>query len=220
MTRYTFQEKFVEIGDKAADMRKKTVMIIGAGGLGSTVADMLHREGINIRVVDKGRILIDELQRQSLYEEDEDSKFKAKQIKKKLENVNFKNKVRTFHEELVKENAFLMDSADVVIDCSNNLETMELVGKYVKKKISLISCKYAGSEGVIFISGRKHYYKDVTDKMAKVGNIEEKGIINAGIHFAAGIIVSETLKSLLGKETSDNLITYNIWDNKIRKSNL
>ncbi|MFC2133929.1 ThiF family adenylyltransferase [Bacteroidota bacterium] len=216
MSRYDFQEKFSSIGSKGAALRKKSVMIIGAGGLGSVVAEMLHREGVNLRIVDKGRIELNELQRQTLYIDEDDNKFKAKQIKKRLETIDFKNKVKTFHEELEKDNLFLLNTADVVIDCSNDMEIMEMIGNHIKKKIPLINCKYAGSQGAIFISGKKHLFKEVVEKI-KVGDIEKEGIINATVHLAAGVIVSQTLKTLVGEKVTDNFIVFDVWKNNIRK---
>ena len=214
--RYKFQEKFSSIGNKSAGLRKKVVTIIGAGGLGSVVADMLFREGVDIRIIDKGRIEIPDLQRQSLYVEEQDNKFKAKEVKKKLEEIDSKNKVKTFHEELVKDNLFLLDSTDLIIDCSNNTETMEIIADYVKKKTPLINCKYAGSEGAIFISDKKHLYKEVIDKV-KIGEIEEKGIINATVHLAAGVMVSQALKTLVGEKITDNFIVFDVWKDQIRR---
>ena len=216
MNRYEFQEKFEHIGKKSSDLRKKNIMIIGIGGLGSVVADMLHREGIHLRIVDKDRIEISHLQRQTLYLEEDDNKFKAKQVKKRLESVDPKNKVRTFHEELVKDNLFLVDSSDIIIDCTNDLKIMTMVGNHVKKKIHLINCKYAGSQGAIFISGKKHLFKEVADKV-KVGDIEDKGIINATIHLAAGMIVSQTIKILVGENITDNFILFDVWKDQIRR---
>lgn len=219
MNRYKFQEKFEGIGSKSRKMRKKTVMIVGIGGLGSIVADMLHREGINLRIVDKGRIELPDLQRQTTYFEEDDNKFKAKQIKKRLEVVNSKGSIKIFHEELTKDNAFLLDSADVVVDCSNNLETMKVVGDHVKKKIPLMNCKYSGSEGAIFISNKKHLFKEVIDKI-KVGDIKEKGSISATTHLAAGIIVANVLKTLVGEKITDNFIVFNVWNDQIRRIHL
>ncbi|MBU1201918.1 MAG: ThiF family adenylyltransferase [Nanoarchaeota archaeon] len=219
MNKYKFQELFSGIGKKSTEIKKKTVTIIGVGGLGSVVAEMLQREGINMRIIDKGRIELPDLQRQTLYLEEDDNKFKAKQIKKRLEIVDSKNKVKTFHEELMKDNLFLLDSSDLIIDCSNDLDIMKIVGEYVKKKTPLINCKYAGSEGAIFISNKKHLFKEVADKI-KVGDIAEKGIINATVHFAAGVIVSQTLKTLVGEKVTDNFIVFDVWKDQIRRVNI
>ncbi len=214
--RFKYQELFEGIGEKGADLRKKTVMIIGAGGLGSAVADMLHREGIKLRIVDKGRIETADIQRQSLYTTEDDNKFKAKIIKKHLETIDPTNKVKTFHEELTKENLFLLDSAEVVIDCSNDLETMTLVGNYAKKKIQLINCKYSGSKGTIFISDRKHYFKDVVERL-KCKGIEKEGIISPVTHLAAAIMVAQALKILVKEEITDNFIQFDTWKDLIRR---
>ncbi|NQU97956.1 ThiF family adenylyltransferase [Candidatus Woesearchaeota archaeon] len=214
--RYKYQELFPGIGEKNKELRNKVVMIIGAGGLGSTVAEMLHREGIPLRIVDKGRIELPDLQRQALYTEGQDNKFKAKEMKKRLEEIDAKTKVKTFHEELEKDNLFLLDSADIIIDCTNDLEIMKMIGDYVKKKTPLINCKYAGSNGAIFISDKKHLFSKVADKI-KIGDIMEKGIINATIHLAAGIIVSQALKILVGEKITDNFIVFDVWKDQIRR---
>lgn len=219
MTRHEFQEKFEGIGKKSSDLRKKSVMIVGAGGLGSVVADMLHREGVQLRIVDKGRVELPDLQRQALYLDEDDNKFKAKQIKKRLETVDSKNKVRTFHEELVKDNLFLLDSADAIVDCSNDLEIMAMVGNHVKKKIPLISCKYAGSKGAIFNSGKKHLFKEVVDKI-KVGDIADNGIVNATVHMAAGVVAAQVMKILVGEKITDHFILFDVWKDQIRRVNI
>lgn len=216
MSRYKFQEKFSEIGEKNKDFSKKTVAIIGVGGLGSIVADMLNREGIPLKIIDKGRVAEQDFQRQTAYLEEDDTKFKAKQIKKRLDLVNKNNNVKTFHEDLISENLFLLDSADVVVDCSNNLNTMNLVANYIKKKQHLINCKYAGSEGAIFISDKKCTFNKALGK-AKIEEIKEKGIINATTHLAAGIIVAQVLKILVRAPITDNLIVFDVWKNKIRR---
>ncbi|MBU0666738.1 MAG: ThiF family adenylyltransferase [Nanoarchaeota archaeon] len=219
MNRYKYQEKFKNIGEKGSEMRKKKVIIVGVGGLGSVVSEMLHREGVNMKIVDKGRIEMPDLQRQAVYKEEDDNRFKAKQIKKRLEMINSENKVKTFHEELVEENLFLLDDVDVVVDCSNELATMKMIANYIKKKTHLINCKYAGSQGAIFISNKKHLFKTVLDKV-KIGDIKDEGIINAGIHVAAGIIVAQVLKILVGEKLTDNLIVYDVWKDQVRRVNI
>ena len=117
---------------------------------------------------------------------------------------------------MIKENIFLINSADIVIDCSNDIETMKMIANHIKKKQHLINCKYAGSEGAIFISDKKHLYNKALPKV-KVGDIEEQGIINATIHLAAGIMVAQVLKILVGEKITDNLIIFNVWKDQIRR---
>ena len=108
--RYNQLAKFKEIGDKGQKtLTSKTVTIVGLGNIGSTVAAMLARSGVNLRLIDKGRCFTQDLSSQSLYLEEDNTRFKAKQAKKRLEQINPKVKVRTFHEDLTKTNIFLIE---------------------------------------------------------------------------------------------------------------
>ncbi|MBU1974990.1 MAG: ThiF family adenylyltransferase, partial [Nanoarchaeota archaeon] len=74
--RYKYQTLFSEIGEKGQkELEKKTVTIVGVGGVGSAVAMFLARSGVNLRLVDKDRVYEDELQRQAIYTEDQINKF-------------------------------------------------------------------------------------------------------------------------------------------------
>jgi molybdopterin/thiamine biosynthesis adenylyltransferase len=215
MMKFKYQERVSEIGKKAEELRTKTVTVIGLGGLGTVVAEMLTREGINLRIIDKGRVELADLQRQTLFLEEDDNKFKAKQAKKRLEDINPKTTIKTFHEELVDSNVFLVDS-DLIIDCSNDLDTMKLVANYVKKKMPLVNCKYGGCQGAIFISDKKYLFSKVVDKI-KIPEIKKEGILNATTHLAAGIIVSQAIKTLVGEKITDNFIVYDVWKDNIRR---
>ena len=132
--RYAQLARFKEIGEKGQKLLEtKTVTIAGLGNIGSTTALMLLRSGINLRLVDKGRCMTEDLSSQSLYLEEDNTRFKAKQAKKYLDEINPSVKVKTFHEDLNKNNIFLID-ADVVIDATGDPETSGLISEYTKKK--------------------------------------------------------------------------------------
>ena len=106
--RYSQLVGFKEIGEKGQkELQKKTVALVGLGNIGSTVAVMLLRSGINIRFIDKGRCSINDSSSQLIYLEEDDTRFKAKQAKKRLEQINPKVKIRTFHEDLTEQNIFI-----------------------------------------------------------------------------------------------------------------
>jgi molybdopterin/thiamine biosynthesis adenylyltransferase len=213
--RYQVQSNFKEIGPKGQEaLSKKIVSIVGVGGLGSVIAEMLTRAGISLRLVDMGRIELPELQRQALFKEEHDTKFKAKEIKKELEKINSTVKIRTFHEELIDRNLFLLDS-EVVIDCSGSYETGLLVAKHCYKKHSLISCRISGSVGKIFIADKGACFGCLGKEM-QIGQDNEEGLINPTVHFAAAIIVTEALKILLKKPHEKNLIIFDIWKRTLK----
>ncbi len=213
---YKKHNLFKDIGSKDKNLRKKTVTIVGISSVGSVIADMLARAGVNLRLVDRGRIETEDMLSSTLYEMEDLNKFKVKQAKKRLEVVTKDVKIKTFHEDLVPRNIFLLDS-DIVIDCTNNIETSLMINEHCyKKKIPLIFCKYAGSKGIIFIVDKDACVACVEDKI-KIGKIEKEGIISPTVHVTASFAVAKALKLLLGHKHEKNMISFDIWKNTANK---
>lgn len=214
--RYSKHELVSQIGEKASEMRKKTVTVVGIGAVGSVVAEMLVRAGINVRIVDKGRILESELQRQSLFLQEDVNKFKAKQAKKRLEAINPDSIIKAFHEDLTQQNIYLVDS-DLVIDCSNDLELSLLMDAHCYKKgIPMIYCYVSGTQGQIFIVDKKVSLSQISEYVENQ-RISDKGVMSATIHTAAGIVGSKVAKILLGLSHQDNMLYFDIWDMTFEK---
>ncbi|MCF7866724.1 ThiF family adenylyltransferase [Candidatus Woesearchaeota archaeon] len=209
--RYSNHELVEQLGGKADVMRTKTVTIVGLGAVGSVLAEIFTRAGINLRVVDKGRILEEELQRQSLFLEEDINKFKAKQSKKRLSDINPHVSVKSFHEELTKDNVYLVES-DLVIDCSNDINVSLMLDKYCyKKKIPMIYSYVSGTKGQVFIVDKKVSLEQISEYVINK-RISEEGVMAATIHTIAGIISSKAAKLLLGVSHQDNMLDFDIWD--------
>ena len=212
--RYKYQALFDEIGEKGQKaLESKTVTVAGIGGVGSAAAMLFARSGINLRLVDKDRIYEDELQRLSIFNEEHINKFKAKEAKKLLEKVNTKVKVKTFHEELIPSNVFLLDS-DVVLDCTNDYKTSEIIEKSCKKP--LIVCRYSADSGIIFHRSPKHNLKKLKSQLDKEKPIKDVGIFSPTVFLAASILVSEAIKILLKKKSPKCMINFNSWNHSIK----
>ena len=81
------------------------VLIIGAGGLGSPVAEFLSRVGVgSIGIVDNDRVSLSNLHRQSLYNTSDVGKFKVKIAKDKIKKINPNTKVTIYKIRLNNEN--------------------------------------------------------------------------------------------------------------------
>mgnify|MGYP003334260820 CR=1 FL=1 len=64
------------------------ILIVGIGGLGSPILDLLARSGIGkIGIIDHDKIDISNLHRQTLFNEKDINKFKVKAAKKKIKNI-------------------------------------------------------------------------------------------------------------------------------------
>lgn len=219
--RYQQLAKFKEIGEKnLKTLKSKTVTIVGLGNIGSTVAVMLARSGINLRLIDKGRCFTKDLASQSLYLEEDDTRFKAKQAKKRLEQINPKVKVKTFHEDLSKNNIFLIES-DVVVDATGNLETSKLVCEHSKeKKIPSIFALDSGSQGLVVTSDKGIKIDKLKKFVDKLKPISKAGIINPAVHMAAAIIVKKVFKILLKKPYHRDVVMFDIWKDTMRRQKL
>lgn len=118
------------------------VVIIGAGGLGSAAAPYLAAAGVQtITLVDHDTVDLTNLQRQIMHRHDSIGQPKVASGKKMLEKLNPQLNVKAIQEkaddQLLNK---LIPNATVVLDCSDNFSTRQLVNKLcVKHKIPLVS---------------------------------------------------------------------------------
>jgi molybdopterin/thiamine biosynthesis adenylyltransferase len=219
--RYQQLTRFKEIGDKGRSLfEQKTVAIVGLGNIGSTLAVMLLQSGISLRLIDKGRVDVTELSSQALYLEEDHSKFKAKQAKKYLEVINPKAKVRTFHEHLTKNNAYLID-ADAIVDASGSLETTEIIAAQAKKKKApLIFAAVSGSRGIVAFTDKGLPVERIKKELSCMKPVSSAGVINPAVYMASSIVASKIMRILLKKPLAREIVHFNAWDETIKKSRI
>jgi adenylyltransferase/sulfurtransferase len=143
LTRYSRNIFLKEIGkDGQLKLKNSSVMVIGAGGLGSPILLYLTAIGVgHITIIESDRLDLTNLQRQILYRTSDVGKHKAALTKEYLEQLNPHIQVDVINDRLSPENAFhLIENVDVVIDGSDNFPTRFLVNDVCYfKKIPLIS---------------------------------------------------------------------------------
>ena len=105
------------------------VLIIGAGGLGSPVAEFLSRAGVgSIGIVDNDKISLSNLHRQSLYNTSDIGKFKVKVTKDKIKKINPDTKVTIYKIRLNNINfKKIINNYDYIVDGSDNFTTKFLL---------------------------------------------------------------------------------------------
>jgi molybdopterin/thiamine biosynthesis adenylyltransferase len=216
------QMLFKEIGEKGQKaLRRKTVLIVGVGALGTTAAELLCRAYIGKLILfDNDRIELSNLQRQSLFDEDDLLKNKANQAKLKLKRINRNIDVVAYDKRITGENIDLVKrlKPDMVLDCSDNLETRFLINEFcVKKRIPWIFCTVAGSRGFVKLINKNACFNCIFEKNKRGLSCKEIGIINTAVHLASSIQVTEAIKFLLNKKTDEELIYFDIWNLKIDK---
>ena len=110
-------------------LKAASILIIGAGGLGSPLAMYLAAAGIGrIGLVDYDIVDYTNLQRQLLYGTDDVGKPKLTAAKERIQNLNPHVQVDTYNEPLTSANALeLFAPYDIIIDGTDNFPTRYLV---------------------------------------------------------------------------------------------
>jgi molybdopterin/thiamine biosynthesis adenylyltransferase/rhodanese-related sulfurtransferase len=128
--RYARQVRLPQVGTAGqAALKASSVLIVGAGGLGSPAALYLVAAGIGrIGIADGDRVDITNLQRQILYGMSDVGRAKTDSAAQTLRSINPHISVETIPERVTSANALdLVSRFDVVIDGTDNFPTRYLL---------------------------------------------------------------------------------------------
>jgi len=124
--RYQRQLMVPDIGETGQERLKRgSVIVIGAGGLGSPVLMYLAAAGIGrIGIVDSDEVSTSNLQRQILYTSDDITKPKAETAAGRLRLINPHVDVTAYPVRFTDENAMsIIAGYDIAVDCTDNYST-------------------------------------------------------------------------------------------------
>jgi len=183
------------------------VLIVGAGGLGSPVAEFLSRAGVgSIGVVDDDKVSLSNLHRQSLYNTSNIGKFKVKIAKDKIKKINPNTKVTIYKIRLNNKNfKKIINGYDYIVDGSDNFTTKFLLNDYcLKFKKILVTGAISKFDGHIFTFNFKNkkapclrcffQESDISDDLL---NCESEGILGTVAGIVGTIQANEVLKKIL-----------------------
>lgn len=128
--RYQRQVTLPEIGEAGqARLGAASVLVVGAGGLGSPAAIYLAAAGVGrIGLVDFDRVDITNLHRQILYGTSDVGRPKLEAARGRLRDLNPEIAVETHEARLTSENALeILAGYDVILDGTDNFATRYLV---------------------------------------------------------------------------------------------
>ena len=198
------------------------VAVIGLGGLGGGVIEMLARTGVGtLTLVDGDVFDATNLNRQLLSREENMGVSKAREARKRILAINSTIRVN-FFQAYADETNFdgMIQGADLVVDCLDTIATRFLLQEKAQRKgLPIVSGAIAGVCGQVTVifpedSGYELIYGE--KKEAQSPGVEAlTGNISYCALFVASLQASECIKVLLrrGDSLRNKLLIVDLWSN-------
>jgi molybdopterin-synthase adenylyltransferase len=223
--RYSRQTLFREIGPEGQrKLAQAHAVIVGCGATGSAAASLLARSGVGtLRIVDRDYVEPSNLQRQSLFDENDARESLPKAVAAARQIARFSSQivVEPHVADLTPANAeTLLGGTDLILDGTDNFETRYLINDYaVKNSVAWIYAAAIGSYGVTMniLPGETAclacVFPDAPRGTAET--CETAGILNSTVNLVASIAATEALKFLVGAKAKmrRTLLSWDVWRN-------
>ena len=224
--RYSRQILFREIGRGGQEkLLNSRVLIVGCGALGASHAEMLSRAGVGkLRIVDRDFVEFTNLQRQTLFKEEdaEQRTPKAAAAKKRIAEINSEVIVEEIVADVNNSNVEqLIDGCDLVIDGTDNFLIRYLLNdacvKHGKTWIYGAAVSSYGTTMTV-IPGETPCLRCIFEEMPDAGSsptCDTAGVIMPIIGSISAVQVTEAIKLLVGYHNSlhRSLMQIDVWSN-------
>ncbi|UCH94223.1 MAG: ThiF family adenylyltransferase [Candidatus Aminicenantes bacterium] len=219
-SRYSRQVVLDKIGPQGQEvLLKSKVMIIGCGALGTHIANNLARAGVGtLLIVDRDLVELNNLQRQTLFDEADLGTPKTMAAAEKLEKINseieIKYLIKDVHGTNIEE---VIHGFDLVLDATDNIPTRMIINDAcVKKGMPWIYAGVIQTKGMVMnILPGGPCFRCLLPEIPTAGSLptcETAGVLNTIPAIIAAIESTEALKVLLKKDIERRLIVYDVWE--------
>ncbi len=218
--RYHRQELLKEIGKLGQQkLLQKNVALVGLGALGSVAAELLVRAGIGkLVIIDRDIVEESNLQRQLLYTEKDVGRSKALAAKERLREINAACDVEEHAVHFNWKNLSLLEKVDVILDCTDNLQTRFLLNDLCKKNnLPLIYGAAIKTVGYVFPVLPDNACLQCFLKEANLETCDTVGVLNTITASIAAQQVTLALKVLLGEKVFPELHYTNLWNQEFKR---
>ena len=231
--RYSRQMLFREIGRAGQQkLLGSRVLLVGCGALGASHAEMLSRAGVGkLRIVDRDFVDFTNLQRQTLFNENDaaDRLPKAAAAKKRIAELNSDVEVEDVIADVNYSNIeTLIDGCDIVLDGTDNFQIRYLINdacvKNGKPWIYGAAVSAYGTTMTI-IPGETPCLRCIFEEMPAAGTsptCDTAGVIMPIVVSVSAVQVTEAIKFLVGRKEDlhRSIMQFDIWQNDWRKIKL
>jgi len=220
--RYSRQILFSGIGEEGqSKLLQGKVAIVGVGALGTVSANHLVRSGVGyIRLIDRDVVDLSNLQRQSLFNEEDVNQNlpKAVAAQKRLNSINSTVTIDAVISDLNLDNAEeLLAGVDVIIDGTDNFMTRYLINDVgVKYGIPWVHGAAVSSRGMFAVikPGITPCYRCLFPQVpaGRGETCDTIGVLSPITDIIGSFQAMEVIKLLVGATTNVNLEQIDIWD--------
>jgi molybdopterin-synthase adenylyltransferase len=223
--RYSRQVLFPEIGaDGQRKLSEARVALVGCGATGSALASLLARSGVGaLRILDRDYVEWSNLQRQSLFDENDarESLPKAVAAARQIARFNSQIAVEPHVADLTPANVEdLLGGVQLILDGTDNFETRYLVNDYaVKNTVPWIYSAAVGGYALTLniLPGETACLACLFSDPPRgtLETCETAGILNSAVNLVASIAATEALKFLVDARSRmrHTLLSWDVWTN-------
>jgi molybdopterin/thiamine biosynthesis adenylyltransferase/molybdopterin synthase catalytic subunit/rhodanese-related sulfurtransferase len=224
---YARQMRLPELGAEGqAKLGKAKILVVGIGGLGSAAAIALAGSGIGtIGLADHDVLSASNLHRQLIYSATDIGQPKADLAAARLRALNPLIEVETHAEKVTAENVeALFARYDLVLDCTDNFTAKYLLNDaailFGKPVVQASIYRFEGQLLTIdgaSTSGCLRCLFPEPPPAGAIGDCAETGVLGAVPALFGTLQASEAIKRILGLETLDDLLMFDLLSLESRK---
>jgi molybdopterin/thiamine biosynthesis adenylyltransferase len=182
------------------------VLLVGLGGIGSTVLQHLAAAGIGkIGLVDQDTVALSNLQRQTIYTYEDIGKKKVRVASNFIKRLNKNVETTEYSLFLTKNNSTkIIREYDLVLDGTDNVEARELINKQcVNQGKPLIFGGVSGWEGLVSLFSYKNSacFECIftrSEKNPPFFDCNSEGVLGVTTSLVGTLMVAETIKLICG----------------------
>ena len=224
-TRYSRQILFAPIGEAGQKkLMRASVLIVGAGALGSWAIDMLARAGVGkMKIVDRDYVEESNLQRQQLYSmKDVEQKLpKAVAAKARVLQINSSVEIEEYVMHADASNLEpLVQSVDLILDGTDNFDTRFLINDLAvlhKKPWIFGACLGSYGSTLTVIPGVTPCLQCLIRSVPmQTMTCDSMGIISPAVGQVVVHQVTEAIKILLGQTDAlrNTYLYFDLWNHE------
>lgn len=187
-------------------LKNSSVLVVGAGGLGSPVLLYLAGAGVgHIGIIDSDKVSLSNLQRQVLHTTRLLDAPKVESARIRLGELNPEIVVNVHAQRMTQKNAAeLIMGYEIVVDCTDNLETRFLINETcVKEGVPMVYGAVFEYEGqvAVFDATRGPCLRCMITEIPPAGSVpdpKQHGLLNTVPGVIGMLQATEALKLILG----------------------